>query len=308
VDEAGRGPGAGGPRVVAADRGVGPALQAHRGEPAPVQPALARGRPAALRPQPLRGGCGLPLPCPAEEGPSRVSGSEDRGRSALRHWRHWPARSGAAEPPPERALRPGGEARDAGGQHWPARHPRLLQGRGHRGGHRALGAAPHLRAVLHHQAARARHRAGPGDRLPHRPGPRRPHRRAEPRRRGLHLHRSSSDSPHLFHIHEELMSKRPGKILVVDDDKVVLRAVTEILQREGYTVVAIDDAVEGLAASKDPSVDVAVLDIRMPHLSGMDLLRAIKQARADVEVVMMTAFATVETAVEAVKAGAYDYL
>ena len=104
------------------------------------------------------------------------------------------------------------------------------------------------------------------------------------------------------------MSKRPGKILVVDDDKVVLRAVTEILQREGYTVVAIDDAVEGLAASKDPTVDVAVLDIRMPHLSGMDLLRAIKQARADVEVVMMTAFATVETAVEAVKAGAYDYL
>ena len=65
---------------------------------------------------------------------------------------------------------------------------------------------------------------------------------------------------------------------------------------------------EGLAASKDPTVDVAVLDIRMPHLSGMDLLRAIKQARPDVEVVMMTAFATVETAVEAVKAGAYDYL
>ncbi len=105
-----------------------------------------------------------------------------------------------------------------------------------------------------------------------------------------------------------MMSKRPGKILVVDDDKVVLRAVTEILQREGYNVVAIDDAVEGLAASKDPTVDVAVLDIRMPHLSGMDLLRAIKQARPDVEVVMMTAFATVETAVEAVKAGAYDYL
>src|SRR5499433_3424877 len=104
------------------------------------------------------------------------------------------------------------------------------------------------------------------------------------------------------------MSKRPGKILIVDDDKVVLRAVTEILQREGYTVVAIDDAVEGLAASKDPTVDVAVLDSRMPHLSGMDLLRAMKQSRPDVEVVMMTAFATVETAVEAVKAGAYDYL
>src|SRR5215470_3019309 len=104
------------------------------------------------------------------------------------------------------------------------------------------------------------------------------------------------------------MNKRAAKVLVVDDDKVVLRAVTEILQREGYHVVAIDDAVEGLAAAKDPSIDVAILDIRMPHLSGMDLLKAIKQARSEVEVVMMTAFATVETAVEAVKAGAYDYL
>jgi DNA-binding NtrC family response regulator len=104
------------------------------------------------------------------------------------------------------------------------------------------------------------------------------------------------------------MNKRAAKVLVVDDDKVVLRAVTEILQREGYYVVAIDDAVEGLAAAKDPSIDVAILDIRMPHLSGMDLLKAIKQARPEVEVVMMTAFATVETAVEAVKAGAYDYL
>jgi DNA-binding NtrC family response regulator len=99
-----------------------------------------------------------------------------------------------------------------------------------------------------------------------------------------------------------------AKILVVDDDTVVLKAVTQILQREGYPVVPVVDAVEGLAAAKDPSIDVAVLDINMPHLSGMDLLKAIKAERPDVEVIMMTAYATVETAVEAVKAGAYDYL
>jgi len=103
------------------------------------------------------------------------------------------------------------------------------------------------------------------------------------------------------------MDKR-AKVLVVEDDRIVLKAVTQILQREGYSVLAIDDAVEGLAASQDPTVDVALLDIKMPNLSGMDLLRAIKKQRPDVEVVMMTAFATVETAVEAVKAGAYDYL
>ena len=102
----------------------------------------------------------------------------------------------------------------------------------------------------------------------------------------------------------------PGttKVLVVDDDRIVLRAVSEILQREGYQVLAIDDAVEALAVAKDPSIDVAVLDIKMPNLSGLDLLRAVKQARPEVEVIVMTAFATVETAVEAVKAGAYDYL
>ena len=99
-----------------------------------------------------------------------------------------------------------------------------------------------------------------------------------------------------------------AKILVVDDDTIVLKAVTQILQREGYQVVSIDDAVEGLTAARDPSVDVAILDINMPNLSGMDLLKAIKSARPEVEVVMMTAYATVETAVEAVKAGAYDYL
>ncbi|MHB8876835.1 MAG: sigma-54-dependent transcriptional regulator, partial [Myxococcaceae bacterium] len=101
----------------------------------------------------------------------------------------------------------------------------------------------------------------------------------------------------------------PGaKVLVVDDDEVVLKAASEILRRAGHTVVALDDAVEGLAASKDPSFDVAVLDIKMPNLSGLDLLGAFKQARPDVEVIMMTAFGTVVTAVEAVKAGAYDYL
>jgi DNA-binding NtrC family response regulator len=105
-----------------------------------------------------------------------------------------------------------------------------------------------------------------------------------------------------------MATKPRARILVVDDDKVVLRAVTEILQREGYQVTATEDAVEGLAIASDASIDVAVLDINMPNVSGMDLLRGIKQKRAEVEVIMMTAFATVETAVEAVKAGAYDYL
>ncbi|MCL2012860.1 MAG: sigma-54 dependent transcriptional regulator [Cystobacterineae bacterium] len=104
------------------------------------------------------------------------------------------------------------------------------------------------------------------------------------------------------------MSWGSTKVLVVDDDKIVLRAVKEVLQQDGYQVTAIDDAVEALAAIKDLGIDVAVFDIKMPNLSGMDLLKAIKKTRPDVEVLMMTAYATVETAVEAVKMGAYDYL
>ncbi len=75
--------------------------------------------------------------------------------------------------------------------------------------------------------------------------------------------------------------KRPSKILVVDDDKVVLRAVSRDPRARGLQVVAIDDAVEGLAAAReDPTIDVAVLDIKMPNLSGMDLLEAIQARRA----------------------------
>ncbi len=99
-----------------------------------------------------------------------------------------------------------------------------------------------------------------------------------------------------------------ARILVVDDDKVVLRAVEQILKREGHQVTAVDDAVEALALVKDPSVGLAVLDINMPNLSGMDLLRAFRKERPDIEVIMMSAHADIDGAVEAVKAGAYDYL
>ena len=129
-------------------------------------------------------------------------------------------------------------------------------------------------------------------------------------RRGRHLHRPIFPFPQRRARLRGTDEQAPkAKVLVVDDDKVVLRAVTEILQREGYQVVAIDDAVEGLAAVRRtrPSTSRCWTS-RCRNLSGMDLLRAVKQERPDVEVMMMTAFATVETAVEAVKAGAYDYL
>ena len=101
---------------------------------------------------------------------------------------------------------------------------------------------------------------------------------------------------------------RKPRVLVVDDERLVLRAVAEVLKRGGCEVVAIEDSVEGLAAALEPTIDVCVVDIKMPNVSGLEILSEVKQKRPEVEVIMMTAFATVETAVSAVKAGAYDYL
>jgi DNA-binding NtrC family response regulator len=104
------------------------------------------------------------------------------------------------------------------------------------------------------------------------------------------------------------MSAEGAKALVLDDDPVVLRAVKEILVREGYQVTALTDPIDALAFAQDSSLDVVITDVKMPNISGLDVLHAFKKAQPDVEVIMMTGFGTVETAVAAVKAGAYDFV
>jgi DNA-binding NtrC family response regulator len=103
-------------------------------------------------------------------------------------------------------------------------------------------------------------------------------------------------------------TKKKAKILVVDDDKLVLRAVSEALNRDGYEVLSLSDPVEALSVAKDTSFDAVISDIRMPNLSGIELLKAFKTAQPDIEVVMMSGHGTIETAVECMKLGAYDYL
>ena len=103
------------------------------------------------------------------------------------------------------------------------------------------------------------------------------------------------------------MSESVG-VLVIDDDAVMLRAVSETLRRAGYKVTAVADPVEGIETAKDPAIDVVVSDLRMPHLSGIDVLKSLKGERADLAVILMTAHGTMETAIEALRAGAYDLL
>jgi two-component system response regulator AtoC len=105
------------------------------------------------------------------------------------------------------------------------------------------------------------------------------------------------------------MVNQNAKILVVDDDADTRDLLSEVLEGEGYQVVAAVGAREALAAGKTARFDVILSDIRLgPELSGLDVLRTFKSIQPDSEVILITAFGSMETAIEAVKAGAFDYL
>ncbi len=100
----------------------------------------------------------------------------------------------------------------------------------------------------------------------------------------------------------------PGTILVVDDDA-SLRRVTQVqLQQAGYRVEAAPSGQQALDVLESRTVDLVLTDLKMPGMSGIELLRAVHERQPDTMVVLMTAYGTIETAVEAVKAGAYDYI
>ncbi len=106
----------------------------------------------------------------------------------------------------------------------------------------------------------------------------------------------------------EDLNQKPSRVLVVDDEPALLRALESLLRRKGHEVVALDSPIAATQQLAQEDFDVALLDIKMPELSGLELLTAVKHRRPEVEVIIMTGNATVETALQAVKAGAYDYL
>jgi len=102
--------------------------------------------------------------------------------------------------------------------------------------------------------------------------------------------------------------KSTGRILVVEDDA-DLRRVTQLhLERWGYHVTAAEDVPEALAILEKEPQDLVITDLTLPGMSGLDLLKKIKVDFPETSVVVVTAYGTVETAVEAMKAGAYDYI
>jgi len=100
----------------------------------------------------------------------------------------------------------------------------------------------------------------------------------------------------------------PAKILVVDDERSILVLLKEALNQWGYHVTTAASATEALGVLKSELFDALITDIRMPDMSGLELLREVKKQDESIEVVMMTGYPTIASAVQALKEGAYDYL
>ena len=104
---------------------------------------------------------------------------------------------------------------------------------------------------------------------------------------------------------------RPGRLLVVDDDREMCRLLGDVLTEEGHMVRTASsgaEALELLSASGEEPFDLIITDLHLPAMKGLDLMLQAKQRQPDVAVIIITAFGSIESAIDAMKRGAYDYL
>jgi CheY-like chemotaxis protein len=98
------------------------------------------------------------------------------------------------------------------------------------------------------------------------------------------------------------------RVLVVDDEKVIREILSDFLTMEGYVVRAVEDGSAALKELRLRPYDLVISDLKMPNMGGLELLEKIAENNLDVLTIIMTGFGTVETAIEAMKKGAYDYI
>ena len=103
------------------------------------------------------------------------------------------------------------------------------------------------------------------------------------------------------------MTEQP-KILIVDDEQIVRESLTNWLKEENYQVEAAENGLLALEKIRQVPFQVVLLDLKMPGMDGIQVLTELKKEFPDIEVIIMTAYGSVNTAVEAIKAGAYDYI
>lgn len=101
---------------------------------------------------------------------------------------------------------------------------------------------------------------------------------------------------------------QPCRILIVDDEKNVLRMLNTVFSQEGNQVFCADNGQDALAIFEQERPDVVLMDIRMPTMNGLEALQRMREKWLDTPIILMTAYAAVETAVEALRLGAFDYV
>ena len=99
-----------------------------------------------------------------------------------------------------------------------------------------------------------------------------------------------------------------SNILIIDDEKAIRKTLNEILTYEGFKVTEASDGEEGWKLFTSNGYDVVLCDIKMPKMDGIDFLIKATETNPDVPVIMISGHGTIETAVDAVKKGAYDYI
>lgn len=99
-----------------------------------------------------------------------------------------------------------------------------------------------------------------------------------------------------------------AKILIIDDERAIRRALREILEFENFQVDEAEHGIEGLEKAKNTLYDIIFCDIKMPQMDGLEVLDGLNQAKVDAPVIMISGHASIETAVEAIKKGAFDFI
>ncbi len=98
------------------------------------------------------------------------------------------------------------------------------------------------------------------------------------------------------------------KILIAEDEKIALKHLSYALENEGHMVTGVRNGLDALNKIKEEDFDILIADIKMPGMDGMTLLVEVKARKPDIEVIIVTGFGSIESAVDAMRKGAFDYL
>ena len=104
------------------------------------------------------------------------------------------------------------------------------------------------------------------------------------------------------------MTSSPPKVLLIEDDPAIVATLRQVLAEEGYAIATESTGEAGLAAARSGSFDVIITDLKLPGLSGLELVRGLHPSYPQLPILMMTAHGTTESAIEAIQAGAFDYI